>query len=45
MDMNKEQWINGNKGMEKMIGYAKESDCTCTTEYRNGKKNKKKIQP
>jgi hypothetical protein len=23
MDMNKEQWINGKKGMEKMIGYAK----------------------
>jgi hypothetical protein len=25
MDMNKEQWINGEKGMEKMIDYAKET--------------------
>jgi hypothetical protein len=24
MDMNKKQWINGKKGMEKMIDYAKE---------------------
>jgi hypothetical protein len=24
MDMNKEKWINGKKGMEKMIDYAKE---------------------
>jgi hypothetical protein len=24
MDMNKQQWINGKKGMEKMIDYAKE---------------------
>jgi hypothetical protein len=24
MGMNKEQWINGKKGMEKMIDYAKE---------------------
>jgi hypothetical protein len=23
MDMNKKQWINGKKGMEKMIDYAK----------------------
>jgi hypothetical protein len=24
MDMRKEQWINGKKGMEKIIDYAKE---------------------
>jgi hypothetical protein len=34
MDMNKEQWINGKKGMEKMIDYTKE--------YRYKKKKKKK---
>jgi hypothetical protein len=33
MDMRKKQWINGKKGMEK------KSDCT--TEYRNGKYNRK----
>jgi hypothetical protein len=40
-DMRKEQWINGNKWMEKMFDYAKKTDCLCTTEYRNGKNNRK----
>jgi hypothetical protein len=39
MDMTKEQWFNGKKGMENIIDYAKQSDCT--TEYRNGKNNQK----
>jgi hypothetical protein len=35
-----EQWINGKKGMEKIIDYMQKKS-NCTTEYRNGKTTEK----
>jgi hypothetical protein len=39
MDIRKEQWINGKKGMEQIMTTQKKLDCT--TEYKNGKNNRK----